>query len=87
MATFVYNIVNAEQASKLLKEQLILNVNINKGGYNLRNKFQINKSLRINNHYGEATFVYIYSKFINNIILNDLNLHFYSFKKLLYNNF
>jgi hypothetical protein len=32
MATFVYNIVNVEQA---LKEQLILNVNINKGGYNL----------------------------------------------------
>jgi hypothetical protein len=86
MATFVYNIVNVEQAPKLLKEQLILNVNINKGGYNLRNKFQINQSLKINNHYGEATFVYIYSKFINNIILNDLTLHFYSFKKLLYNN-
>ena len=86
MATFVYNIINVEQATKLLKEQLILNVNIKKGGYNLRNKFQINQSLRINNYYGEATFVYIYSKFINNIILNDLNLHFYSFKKLLYNN-
>ncbi len=65
-----------------LKEQLILNVNINKGGYNLRNKFQINQQFKINNHYGEATFVYIYSKFINNIILNDLTLHFYSFKKL-----
>ena len=84
MAIFVYNIINVEQAPKLLKEQLILNVNIKKGGYNLRNKFQINQSLRINNHYGEATFVYIYSKFIKNIILNDLNLHFYSFKKLLY---
>ena len=39
---------------------------------------------------GEAKFVFIlidiYSKFINNIILNDLNLHFYSFKKFLYNN-
>jgi hypothetical protein len=67
---------------KLLKEKLILNENINKGGYSLRNKFQINQSLKINNHYGEATFVYIYSKFINNIILNDLTLHFYSFKKL-----
>jgi hypothetical protein len=44
---------------KPLKEQLILNVNINKGGYNLRKKFQINQSLRINNLYGEATFVYI----------------------------
>ncbi len=28
--------------------------------------------------------VYIYSKFINTS--NDLTLHFYSFKKLLYNN-
>ncbi len=28
MAKFVYNIVNVEQAPKLLKEQLILNVNI-----------------------------------------------------------
>jgi len=35
MATFVFNIVNVEQAPRLLKEQLILNVNINKGGYNL----------------------------------------------------
>ena len=69
MVTFVYNIINVEQATKLLKEQLILNVNINKEGYNLRNKFE-----------------YICSKFINNIILNDLNFHFYSFKKLLYNN-
>ena len=86
MATFVYNIVNVEQAPKLLKEKLISKVNINKGGYNLRKKFQINQSLRINNHYGEAKFVYIYSKFKNNIILNDLNLHFYSFKKFLYNN-
>ena len=69
-----------------MKEQLILNANLNKGGYNLRNKFQINQSLRINNHYSEAKFVYIYSKFIKNIILNDLNLHFhfYSFKNFLY---
>ncbi len=56
MATFVYNIVNVEQAPKLLKEQLILNVNINKGGYNLRNKFQINE--------------YVYSKDINKSIYN-----------------
>ena len=38
-----------------------------------------------NNHYGEATLVYIYSKFIKTIIY-DLNLDFYSFKKLLHNN-
>ena len=74
-----YIAIYVEQAPKLLKEQLILNVSINKGGYSLRNKFQINQSLKINNHYGEATFVYIYSKFINNIILNDLTKIFPKF--------
>ena len=77
MATFVHNIINIDQAPKLLKEQLTLNANINKGGYNLRNKNQINQPLRINNHYGEATFAYFYSKFLNNLILED----FYRFKR------
>jgi len=63
---------------KPFKEQLILNVNINKGGYNLRKKFQIYQSLRINNHFGEATFVYIYSKFIDaiSLLFNNLKFHF-----------
>jgi hypothetical protein len=38
------------------------------------------------NHYGEATFVYFCSKFINNFILEDLKNNFYTFRKLLYNN-
>ena len=42
LATFVHNIVNIDQAPKLLKEQIVMNVNINKGGHNLRNKFQMN---------------------------------------------
>jgi len=70
--------LNIEQATKLLKEQIILNVNINKFGYNLKNKFQINQLLRIKNDYGEAIFVYIYKQ--NH--LNDLNLHFYSIKNI-----
>jgi len=41
------------------------------GGYNLRNKFQVNQPLRIHNHYGEATFFYFYSKFINNLNLKN----------------
>jgi hypothetical protein len=40
MATFLHNVVNIEQAPKLFKDQIRMNVNINKGGYNLRNKFQ-----------------------------------------------
>jgi len=86
MATFIHNIVNIDQAPKLLKDQIKMNLIVHKGGYNLRNKFQVNQPLRIYNHYGESTFVYFYSKFINNFILNDLKINFYTFKKLLYNN-
>jgi hypothetical protein len=75
--------VNVEQAPKLLKEHIVMNVNIVKGGRNLRNKFQMNQPLRIQ---GEATFVYFYSKFINNFILKDLNINFNSFKKHFFNN-
>jgi hypothetical protein len=63
MDTFLHNIVNIEQAPKLLKNQIRMNDNI--GGHNQRNKFQVNQPLRIHNHYGEATFVYFCSKFIN----------------------
>jgi len=59
--------------------------NIDKGGY-LRNKFQMNQSLKIHNHYGEATFVYFCSKFINNFFFEDLKNDFFTFTKLLYNN-
>ena len=38
MAHFIHNIVNIEQEPKLLKDQIKMNVNIRKGGYNLRNK-------------------------------------------------
>ena len=59
-----------------------MNVNIDKSGYNLRNKFQMNQPLRIHNHYGEATFVYFCSKFINNLILEDLkNITFVNLEK------
>jgi len=76
MATFLQNIVNIEHAPKLLNDQIRMNVNINKGGYNLRNKFQVNQPLRIRNHYGEAKFVYFYAKVINNFILEDLKITF-----------
>ncbi len=39
MATFIQNIVNIDQAPKLLKDQIKMNFNVHKGGYNLRNKF------------------------------------------------
>jgi len=55
MPTLVHNIVNIEQAPKFRKEKLVMNAKINKGGHNLRIKFQMNQPLRICNHYGEAT--------------------------------
>ena len=65
MATFIHNVVNIDQAPKLLKDQIKMNVNIHKGDYNLRKKL-VNQPLSIHNHYGEVKFVYFYSKFINN---------------------
>jgi hypothetical protein len=64
MTTFLHNIVNIEQAPKLLKDQIRMNVNINKGGHNLSNKFQVNQPLRIHNHYG--------------LLLLKINKQFYS---------
>ncbi len=46
--------------------------------FNLRNKFQVNQPFRIHNYYGEATFFYFYSKFINNFILDDSKNNFYT---------
>jgi hypothetical protein len=86
LATFKHNFVNIDQAPKLLKDQIKMNFIVHKGGYNLRNKFQVNQLLRKHNHYGESTFVYFYSKFINNFIPNDVKINFYKFKKLLYDN-
>ena len=63
-----------------------MNFIVHKGGFSLRNKFQVNQPLRIHNHYSESKVVYFYSKFINNFILNDLKINFYTFKELLYNN-
>ncbi len=63
MATFIHNIVNIDQTPKLLKDQIKMNLIVHKGGYNLRNKFQVNQLLRIHIHYGESTLVYFYSKF------------------------
>ena len=57
MATFLHNIVNIEQAPKLLKDQIRINDNINKGGHNQRNKFQVNQPLRIHNHYTVKLYV------------------------------
>jgi len=40
MATFILNIVNIDQAPKLLKYQIKMNFSVHKGGYNLINKFK-----------------------------------------------
>ena len=84
MATFLHNVVNIEQAPKLFKDQIRMNVNINKGGYNLRNKFQSafknTQSLRWS--YICLLLLKIYRQFYSRRLKNN----FYTFRKLLYNN-
>jgi hypothetical protein len=85
LSDFIHKIINKENSPELLKSQLILNSNIEKG-HQLRNKNQFSISLQLKNHFGEATFNCFFTKFINNIILKDLYINFNFFKKRIYNN-
>ena len=44
------------------------------------------QQLILKNHYGESTFIYLFSKLINNFILNDLELKFSFFVNRMFNN-
>ena len=54
--------------------------------YVLRNGNQVTQHLALKNHYGEATFIYIFSKLINFFLLKDLYINFNLFANRLYNN-
>ena len=43
---------------------------------NLRNNNEIRQAIQLYNHYGESTFTYFFSNFINVLILNDLVCNF-----------
>jgi hypothetical protein len=83
--TLVHNIVNKTNAPRLLKEQIVYKKDVNKY-YSLRNNNQVIQQLALKNHYGEATFIYIFSKLINNFIKDDLQIRFSLFANRMFNN-
>ena len=44
------------------------------------------QQIALKNHYGEATFIYMFSKLIKKFILNDLELRFSFFVNRMFNN-
>ena len=83
--TFVHNIINKTNAPRILKEQIVFKKDIN-NHYSLRSNNQVMQQLILKNHYGESTFIYLFSKLINNFILNDLELKFSFFVNRMFNN-
>ena len=73
-----------ENAPKLLEEQIIPK-KVQKN-YNLRNVDQIKQHLALKNHYGESTFVFIFSKLINNFLLHELGAKLKLFVLRIFNN-
>jgi hypothetical protein len=94
--TFVHKIENEEGSPPDLKKQLKKNNTVEKGGHNLRNKNLLCQPKIKNNHFGQETFSYFFSKLINNFCFQnfninknnfcDLNLKFVTFKNVVRNN-
>lgn len=85
LSSFIHKIVNNDEAPQLLKNELTTNETHNKG-YALRNNKHFSQSLQLKNHYGEATFNFVFVKLINNCFLNDLYINFSLFNKRIFNN-
>ena len=81
----IVRLYKMSNSPKTLKEKLVFNKDIDKG-YTLRNENQIKQVIKLKNHYGESTFIYLFSKLINNFILNDLELKFSFFVNRMINN-
>ena len=75
---FSHKILNLSLSPPLLKN-LFVKKNTS---YNLREKEKFIEPI-IRNHYGEATFYFFFTKFINNIILEYIDFSFINFKKLI----
>ena len=61
MSSLVHGILNNNNSPKLLREQIVFNKQLPKN-YSLLNENQIKQSLALKNHYGESTFIYIFSR-------------------------
>ena len=83
--SFIYKIVNTDNAPSKLKELLIKTPKT--CNYNLRNsKLFFDQPLILNNHFGENTFDYFFSKFINNFFIDDFTLSPIFFNNPKFNN-
>ena len=83
---FIYKIKNYNDSPKLLKNKLILNLELDRG-YFLRNDFLIaSANISSSNNYGERTFEYFFPIFINNLCIFNLSLPFNTFKLSYFNN-
>jgi len=76
LAAFVHKIVNEKNSPILLKQMINRNNDFNSNRMNLRNNNEIGQAIQLYNHYGESTFIYFFSNFINALILNDLVCNF-----------
>ena len=81
--TLIHNIVNKTNAPSLLKGQIVYKKDINKH-YSLRNNNQVIQQVALKNHYGEATFIFIFSKLINNFVKEDLKIKLNLFVNCMY---
>ena len=77
---FSHKIINNEYSPEELRIQFITNFTLNKN-YNLRNlnKFYEPTLSKLNN-FDEETFIYFFSRFVNDFYINNINLDFNSFK-------
>ena len=71
---------------RFFKQTIKRNNDYNSNRINLRNNNEIRQTIKLYNHYGESTFIYFFSNFINALILNDLAPNFKLFFQITSNN-
>lgn len=87
IARFIYKIFNNQNSPSGLKTSLIKNNEHKSVPYDLRNKHQFFiPSKGIYNDHMECTFIYFYSKFLNEFIEKDLDLEYNHFWRRIENN-
>jgi hypothetical protein len=86
LATFFHKLFHDPNAPASFKQKIVFNKDLNKP-YNLRNINQIYvPGSDKNNLYGDDTFSVFFSKFVNEICLNDINIDSILFKNRIRNN-
>ena len=84
--TFIHKIIYFDDSPQFLKTRLVFNTSLNKN-YLLRNETLLAlPMLSYLNNYGERTFEYFFSIFINELCTNNLFLPFNLFKNSTFNN-